>query len=396
MLSVADALRAVLDRVPRLGVEQVALGDAGGRVLGEDVLATRALPEYDNSAMDGYAVRAAELPARLHVVAVVAAGAPHLEPVPAGACVRIFTGAPLPADLDTIVIQERATRDGDLVELPAAPVGEHVRRRAEDYAIGDLVMAAGKRLRPWDLAVLAAHGVARVPVVRAPRVALIATGDELVPVETRPGPGQLVNSSAHALEAMITECGGSVLRLGIVRDEIAAIAERLTAALEADVVITTGAVSVGDRDHVHAALASVGITLELWKVAMQPGKPFSFAMRDRTPVFGLPGNPISTIVAFELFLRPALLAMQGATELARARAPVTLVDGFRKSSTGRAYFLRCRVVREGDRLVAHPHPNQSSSRFAALATSNALVEIPAEVLEVPPLGTCQAYLLEAV
>lgn len=400
MLSVTDAMRTVLDRVPRLGIESVKLSEARGRVLAIDVVAERALPGFDNSAMDGYAARSSELPATLQVVGVVAAGAQPPEQVPAGAAVRIFTGAPMPSDLDTVVIQEDATRDGDQVTLPAAPVGDNVRKLGEDIAPGDLVIPRGTRLTAWQLGVLAALGLEQVIVARAPRVALIATGDELVDIATPPGPGQLVDSSAHALVALVEEAGGIADRVGIARDDISALAGLIAAALGYDVIVTTGGVSVGDRDHVLAALAAAGVELELYKVAMKPGKPFSFGTRQGTegagtPVFGLPGNPVSTVVAFELFLRPALLAMQGASSFERPRAPVQLVRGYRKQA-GRAHYLRAHVARNGDHLIAHPHPKQGSAMLSSLVGCNALVELDAEATEIRPGASVPALLLEAV
>jgi molybdopterin molybdotransferase len=388
-------MRAVLERVPRLPAETVPLDDACGRVIAADVIAARALPGFDNSAMDGYAARAAELPGTLPIAGVVAAGEVRGEPVPPGAVVRIFTGAPLPPELDTVVIQEDARASGDRVELPAAPPGDNVRRAGEDVATGERVLAAGTRLGPWDLGVLAALGVARVPVARAPWVALIATGDELVDIDTAPGPGQLVDSSNHTLAALVREAGGRADRLGIARDDPAAIRRMLEAAATYDAVITTGGVSVGDRDHVRAALAEAGVVPELWKVAMKPGKPFSFGLRGATPVFGLPGNPVSTVVGFELFLRPALLAMQGASVLERPRAPVRVPGGYRKQA-GRAHYLRARVVRDEGGLIAYPHPKQGSAMLSSLLGMNALVELGAELTELLPDGTAPAILLEAV
>jgi len=397
--SVAEATRTVIERVPRLASETVALDAALGRVLARDLVAERSLPGFDNSAMDGYAVRAADLPGTLPVVAIVAAGAPHTAAIPARAAVRIFTGAPLPAELDTVVIQEDATAEGDRVTLPAARPGDHIRRAGEDIAPGDTVLAKGTRLGAWDLGVLAALGIDRVVVSRIPRVALIATGDELVDVSTPPGPGQLVDSSAHALVALIAEAGGIAHRIGIARDDLGELAGLISAALDHDVVITTGGVSVGDRDHVRAALAAAGVEFELYKVAMKPGKPFAFGVRPgaagTTPVFGLPGNPVSTVVAFELFLRPALLAMQGATKLERPRAPVQLAGGYRKQA-GRTHYLRATVVRDGDRLIAHPHPRQGSAMLSSLVGCNALVELAADATEIPPGSSVPALLLEAV
>lgn len=398
MLSVADATRTVLERVPRLASEDVPLDRARGRILAAEIVAQRPLPGFNNSAMDGYAARSSELPATLTVGGVVAAGAPHADPVPERVAMRIFTGAPMPADLDTVVIQEDATVEGDQVTLPAAPPGDNVRNLGEDFALGESVITAGTRLTAWHLGVLAALGVATVTVSKGPRVALIATGDELVDVATPPGPGQLVDSSAHALVALVEELGGTAHRVGIARDDVSALADLIAAALGYDVVITTGGVSVGDRDHVRAALAAVGVELELYKVAMKPGKPFSFGLRQDergTPVFGLPGNPVSTAVAFELFLRPALLAMQGATVVERPRAPVQLVRGYRKQA-GRAHYIRANIVRNGDHLIAHPHAKQGSAMLSSLVNCNALVELPADATELAAGTIASALLLEAV
>jgi len=399
VLSVAEATRTVIERVPRLAIETIALDAALGRVLAIDIVAERALPGFDNSAMDGYAVRSADLPGTLPVVGVVAAGAPLEYAIADKTAVRIFTGAPLPPELDTVVIQEDATVEGDQVTLPESPPGENVRRTGEDIAVGDTVITKGTRLAAWELGVLAGLGIAEVPVSRIPRVALIATGDELVDVATKPGPGQLVDSSAHALVALISEAGGVAHRVGIARDDVSALAGLISAALGYDVVITTGGVSVGDRDHVRAALAETGVELELYKVAMKPGKPFSFGMRPRetggTPVFGLPGNPVSTVVAFELFIRPALLAMQGATKIERPRVPVQLVRGYRKQA-GRAHYLRATVARNGEHLIAHAHPKQGSAMLSSLVGCNALVELAADDTEIPPGSIAPALLLEAV
>lgn len=409
MLSVADAARIVIERVPRLATETIALDDALGRVLSMNIVAERALPGFDNSAMDGYALRAADTPGTLPLAGEIAAGdAVRIEPVPDKHCVRIFTGAPMPSDLDTVVIQEDITLDeaGNVV-FPAATTGDNVRKAGEDIAIGDTVIAAGTRITPWHLGVLAALGLATVPVSKKPRVALIATGDELVELSTAPAPGQLVDSSAHALAALVEEAGGIAHRVGIARDDISALADLIAAAMGYDVVITTGGVSVGERDHVRAALASAGIELELYKVAMKPGKPFSFGMRPASepsasgvielgkPVFGLPGNPVSTVVAFELFVRPALLAMQNAAVIDRPRAPVQLSRGFRKPP-GRAHFLRSTVIRNGEHLIAHPHAKQGSAMLSSLVGCNALVELPAGDTDFDVGSIATAILLDAV
>ena len=388
----------MIQRVPRLGHERVALDDAAGRVLAADVVAGRALPGFDNSAMDGYAVRAVDLPGTLPVAGVVAAGQVELPTLAAHSALRIFTGAPMPPGADTVVLQEDAARDGEQVTLPAFPAGENVRRTGEDIAIGERALPAGTRLNGWDLGLLAALGVTEVEVARAPRVALIGTGDELVDITTPPGPGQLVDSSIHALAALVREAGGVPTSLGIARDTLASLADRLAASRGYDVVITTGGVSVGDRDHVRAALSAAGISLELYKVAMRPGKPFSFGLRPDappTPIFGLPGNPVSTMIGFELFLRPALLAMQGATHTTRAEVTVQLAGGYRKDR-GRAHYLRARVERVGERLRAIPHAKQGSAMLSSLVGCNALVVVGAELTELAPEALAPAILMEAV
>ncbi|MCX5748201.1 MAG: molybdopterin molybdotransferase MoeA [Proteobacteria bacterium] len=397
MLSVADATRAVLARLTPTAREIVPLAAAEGRILAEDLVAARVLPGFDHAAMDGYAVRAQELPGTLPIAGVVAAGDRGTTLAP-GTALRIFTGAPLPPGADTVVMQENATVDGDppaRVTLPAAPLGDNIRRAGEDVGTGEVVYRAGTRLRPWDLAVGAALGVAELDVHRRPRVALLATGDELVDVDVTPQFGQLVASSRYALAALIREAGGEPIDLGIVSDDKAALAAAFARAWHCDAVITTGGVSVGDRDYVREVLARVGVTPEVWKVAMKPGKPFSFGLHGQVPVFGLPGNPVSTLVGFELFVRPALLAMQGATRLLRPRATVHLASAYRKA-VGRAHYVRAHVVREGDRLVAHAHPKQGSAMLSSLVTTNAFVELAAERGDVAAGEAVPALLLEII
>jgi molybdopterin molybdotransferase len=395
MQSVEDAVRTVSERIAALAPARVPLREAGGHVLVDEIRAARALPIFDNSAMDGYAARSAELPATLPVVGQVAAGQVMAEEVPPGVAIRILTGAPMPAGLDTVVIQEDATVEGASVTLPASPVGENVRRAGEDIAAGDVAVTAGARLGAGELALLAALGLVEVSVRPAPRVALITTGDELVDLATQPLPGQIVDSSSHMLGAMVEQAGGTAHYFGIAKDDPIAMAAMIASAMDHDVVITTGGVSVGDRDFVRGALKAAGVELELWKVAMKPGKPFSFGMNGRVPVFGLPGNPVSTFVAFELFVRPALLAMQGAAVTTRARAPVHLVRGYRKTA-GRTHYVRAHVVRNGEYLIAHPHAKQGSAMLTSLIGCNALVELPADATEIQPNSLEQALLLEPV
>jgi molybdopterin molybdotransferase len=394
MLSVADAAARTRALVPRLPTEDVALDDAAGRVLAIDLVAARALPGDDNSAMDGFAVHSRDLPATLPVVAHIAAGAVP-RPLPPGAAARIMTGAIMPPGADAVVMFEDSHEDGDRVTLPAARAGAHVRRRGEDIAPGEHALSRGVRLGWGEVALAGALGFSRLPVARRPVVAIVSTGDELVDITVTPGPGQVVDSSAHALAVQIAEAGGVPRYLGVARDDAGAVRALVERALTCDVVLTTAGVSAGDHDHVREALAAAGVTLDFWKVAMKPGKPLAAGRAGAVPVFALPGNPVSSVLAFELFVRPALLAMQGATEVDRPRAPVVLPAGFSKPP-GRATYLRARLGRDGERLIATLHPRQGSHMLTSLVGVDALVEIDATLGDIAPGGTAPALLLRAV
>ncbi len=395
MLSVPEATARVLELVSRLPSELIELAAADGRFLATAIDAGRNLPAVATSAMDGFAARAAELPATLPVGHAIAAGGSAGELAP-GYAARIMTGAPLPAGADTVVMFEDARseeRDGQaIVTLPAAPIGDNVRPIGEDVALGERVIAAGVRLGWGTLGLLAALGHARVAVARRPVVAIITTGDELVDVATAPGPGQIVDSSAYMLAAQIALAGGVPRYLGVARDRQDAVVAMIEQAVLADVVLTTGGVSVGDHDHVRGALAALGVRLDFWKVAMKPGKPLAVGLHGAVPIFALPGNPVSSAMAFELFVRPALLTMQGATAIARPRAPVALPAGYRKPP-GRAHYLRARLRRDGEHLIAELHPKQGSAILSSLVDLDALVEIPAALGAIEPGATATALLL---
>ncbi|MEZ4403181.1 MAG: molybdopterin molybdotransferase MoeA [Kofleriaceae bacterium] len=395
MLSIDDAAARIAALVTPLPEEEVELDLAAGRWLSRPVVATRPLPGFDNSAMDGFAARADDLPATLPVVGAIAAGAHGLAALAAGTAVRIMTGAPMPPGADCVVRFEDARADGAVDTLPATRAGDHVRRAGEDVAVGGVVVAAGVALGSGELTVAAALGCATVPVARRPRVALLATGDELRPITATLAPGQLVDSSSYGLRAAVRAAGGVPDYLGVVGDDRAATVAAVRRALTADVVITTGGVSAGDHDHVRGALGEAGVTLDFWKVAMKPGKPLAVGRAGTTLVFALPGNPVSSWVSFELFVRPALLALQGATVTTRPRAPVVLPDGYRKPP-GRAHVLRAALARAGERLIATPHPRQGSGMQASLVGVDALIEIGADVTEVAPGASAPAWLLRAV
>ncbi len=397
MLRPDDALHLILSRVRRLGAEEVALADCLGRVLASDAIADRQLPPVDNSAMDGFAVRAGDVPGELPIAGVIAAGDRPGTTLPPGRALKIMTGAPLPAGADSVVIREDVEeRDGVAVFSAAAVIGDNIRRAGEDVAPGDRAIAAGSTIGPGELGLCAALGMASLPVARRPQVAVLSTGDELVELGGEIGPGQIVSSNAWALAGQVIQAGGSPVSLGIARDDRAEIERRVRDGLGADVLLTSGGVSVGDFDLVKEAMAAAGIALDLWKVAIKPGKPLAFGVAPTgTLVFGLPGNPVSAMVSFELFARPALRALLGATALHRPRAPVMLPRGYRKPA-GRAHFLRARVIRRDGSLVAELHGRQGSGMLSSMVGVNALIEIAADVTEVAPGASVSALLLEPV
>jgi len=400
MLSVIEASRRILERVVRLDGEEVALGQAAGRILAAPVRAERPLPPWDNSAMDGFAVRAADLaaaPVELPIVGSIAAGSRLGRSLSPGAVVRIMTGAPMPAGADAVVIREVVDDRGDAARF-TAPVaaGEHVRRAGEDVAPGSEAIPAGAALGPGEIGLLAALGRPRVLVARRPRVAILCTGDELCAVGREPAAGQIFSSNEYALAVQVAEAGGEVALAELVPDDRGRTAAAVTAALACDVLVTSGGVSVGDRDYVREALTAAGVAIDFWKVAMRPGKPVVFGLAPSGALcFGLPGNPASSLVSFELFARPALRAMQGAAEVARPRVEVTLTRTAGKTP-GRAHYLRAALRRRGDLLEAEPHAKQGSGMMSSLVGIDALVELAAELGDVPAGTRCPALLLRPV
>jgi molybdopterin molybdotransferase len=401
MLTVAEAGARVLAAVRPLAPELVPLEQAQGRVLAHAIASGRDLPPWDNSAMDGFAVRSAELPAVLPMAGTVAAGhAPDAVLAP-GTTLRIMTGAPMPAGADAVVIREeveelREPSGGAGARARfAAPVtpGDNVRRRGKDVAVGEVVLGAGARLGAGEIGFLAALGHAAVRVARRPRVAILSTGDELVSVDMPPRPGQIVNSNAYALAAQVREAGAEPVHVGIAPDHPDGLVARIRDALEADVLLTSGGVSVGDFDFVKDAFAAAGVDMDFWKVAMKPGKPLAFGCTAAGGlVFGLPGNPVSSMTGFELFVRPALLALQGAAEIERPRAPVVLTGAYAKQP-GRAHFLRATLRRQGETLLADPHPKQGSAMLSSMVGTHALVVVPAESGDVTAGTRLEALLL---
>jgi molybdopterin molybdotransferase len=378
LLSVAQALARVLDGVTPLPAEKAALAHGHGRVLAADLVALRTQPPDAVSAMDGYAVRAedvAKARARLRVIGEVAAGRPFKGVVEPGEAVRIFTGGVLPAGADTVVIQERTERDGTCLTVTApSGIGRHVRARGLDFREGDVLLTAGRRLTDRDVALAAAMNHPAVSVRRTPRVALLATGDELVAPGTAPAPGQIVYSNGFALAALARAEGAEVIDLGIVPDRVDATVAAVDAAARerADVLVTTGGASVGDYDLVQQSLAARGMALSFWKVAVRPGRPMMHGVLGGMRVLGLPGNPVSAYVCGLLFLVPLIRRLLGRSEV-EAQPQSALLGRDLPANDERADYLRATLAHGPHGLIATPFDIQDSSMLALLAKADCLV-----------------------
>ena len=378
LLSVAEALERVLaDAVP-LPAEEVPLEDADGRVLAYDLKARRTQPPADVSAMDGYAVRAgdvAQAPVRLKVIGEVPAGRPFTVKVGPGEAARIFTGGFVPEGADVVVVQELTKRDGDWVEVQKPSVaGRNVRRQGLDFNKGDKLFGKGHRLTARDLALVAGMNHPLVPVYRKPKIALFATGDELVAPGNEPGPGQIVYSNGFALAALIREEGGDVTDLGVVGDKLDATIAAVRDARDggADILLTTGGASVGDYDFVNRALAAEGLNLSFWKIAMRPGRPLMHGRLGAMQVLGVPGNPVSSYVCAFLFLVPLIRKLTGRSDLVPPSETATLGCDLAENDE-RADYLRSTLRHNGSGLVATPFPIQDSSMMAPLAKADCLL-----------------------
>ena len=377
LLDAADAAALVIDRTPVLGTEIVHVGEGGGRVLAADVFAPAALPMHAVSAVDGYAVRAADTGRTLRVLGESAAGRPFAGTVVPGTAARILTGGVLPDGADCVVMVEDVSVDGDLVSIPPGlRHGTNFHPPGADLLEGETVLRAGSLLGPAEVGLAAAMGIAHLSVRRRPRAALLSTGDELVEVGRAPARGQIPDSNRWALLVALREAGAEVKLLGIAPDNADELRSLVTGALEdADLLVTSGGVSVGTHDLVKPLLESIG-TVHVGRVKLRPGKPFTFASLSAGKVaFGLPGFPVSSLVTFEVFVRPALRKMQGFAQLQRPTLPVRLA--YQAKSVGdRTEYQRVTLRREGADLVAYSTGSQSSSRLMSLSGAHALVRVP--------------------
>jgi molybdopterin molybdotransferase len=382
LLTMDEALRLVLDHVRPLPSERVRTADAAGRVLAEPAVAAVDLPPFASSAMDGFAVRAADLPGRLPVGERIAAGRPSPRALGPGEAMAIATGGAVPAGADAVVPIEYVVEDDNQVEIrePVEP-GASVRPRGGDVRRGDAVLPAGARLQAGRLGALAAAGVAEVVCARRPRAAVLVTGTELRPPGAELEPGQIYEANSAIVSAQLTSAGAEAERLAPVADEPEAHREALERALEADVLVTTGGVSVGPHDLVRGIGAELGVQEVFWRVAVKPGKPLWFGVRGDTLVFGLPGNPVSVLVSFELFVRPAVLALQGASEPGPRFGVGSLARAVRRNGA-RDEFLRARSAASDGGIELDPVTGQESHMIVRAAEADALVFVPRGVGEL--------------
>lgn len=409
MLSVADALAHVLSQFISLDTETVSLQNAVGRVLAQPVYATLNLPPFPNSSMDGYAIRAEDIqsatesaPTQLTVIADIPAGIVPTISLKPGTAARIMTGAHMPQGADAVVPVESTDMNRAAMDAPvpatvqiqrAVEAGAYVRHAGEDVKLGDEVIKPGHIIRAHNIGLLAAFGLSSVTVVRRPRVAVLATGDELVAIDQVPGPGQIRDSNSHNLAALVRRYGGEPIVLGVAGDQAQAVTDKLNTAVEsqADLIVSSAGVSVGAYDVVKTVIESAG-ALNFWKVKMRPGKPVAFGNYKGIPFFGLPGNPVSTVVSFEIFVRPVILKLGGHAQLEKPTISAVIDEAL--TSDGRETYLRASVSRHNGQYRAKSAGGQGSNILSALVTANALIIVPEGVTQVDAGEALQAWMLD--
>jgi molybdopterin molybdotransferase len=389
MIRIEDALARILENIKPLPAERVSILDALGRVADEDIHAGRNIPPKDNSAMDGYAVRfqdilsaSPEHPAILSVVEDIPAGSIPQKRVGPAEAARIMTGAPIPEGADAVIRMEDTEKEGRAVKIfVASTQGQYIRNAGEDVAEGEKVISRGNVIRPAEVGIMASLGRSFVRVYQKPLVAVLATGNELVDVDGKPTLWQIISSSSYAFSAMIAECGGIPLQIGIAKDTREDLLEKFEAAGRADVIISSGGVSVGDYDLVKDIMKEVGNDMQFWQVAMKPGKPLAFGTLKGIPLFGLPGNPVSSMVSFEQFVRPSILKMTGHKNLFRRMIKATLSEDVTKAK-GLVHFIRAKVEYKNGHYIATTTGEQSSGMLKTMVLANGLVVLPEDMTAV--------------
>ena len=383
MTSFEEARRIILEKVSPAGVERVLLLDSVGRIIAADFAAPCDMPRWDNSAMDGFAVRSADCTpgATLSVTDYIPAGVSSDATVGPGCAARIMTGAPIPPGADAVVPFEEAEEgENTLKLLNQVKKNDHIRFKGEDVAFGEAAVAKGTLIGAPQVSLLATFAGVLVPVYRKVRVAILSTGDELVELGTTPGPSEIVNSNTLAVAAAVKLCGAEPVILGIARDNRESHLALISEGLKVDVLITSAGVSAGDRDLVRETLAELGVEEQFWKIGIKPGGPTAFGLKGNLPVFSLPGNPVSTMITFEQFVRPALLKMMGHTRVLRRTVPGFLEGEVRKKA-GKMNFLRVHVRVEDGRYLASTSGDQNTGILKTMLDANALALLPADRTE---------------
>jgi len=402
MMSVEEALEQILAQITPLPSVQVSLSEALGLVLSEDIVAQEDIPPFTNSAMDGFALLSKDSrpregkPPRLRVTGTVAAGYVADHAVQEGTAMRIMTGAPVPPGADSVIQVELTRSEGPQSEwveiLEEVAPGNNIRPAGEDMRRGQTVLTRGSEIGAWEIGVLATLGYASVPVIRRPRVAILATGDEIIDVGEPLRPGKIRNSNSYLLEAAARQAGAEAVRLGVARDTVESLREKFQEAIKYDLILTSGGVSVGDFDLVKQIMMEQG-EIHFWRINMRPGKPVAFGHIGHVPLLGLPGNPVSTSVTFQLFGRPIIRKLLGASRLLKPMVEVIVEDGVGER-TMRRHYVRASVRWDGKRFIARTTGNQGSHIMTSLLHANALVVVPEGGVEVRAGDKAQAIMLD--
>ncbi|MCA9482861.1 MAG: molybdopterin molybdotransferase MoeA [Nitrospina sp.] len=402
MITVGEALDTILAKMQFKGIERVSLDQALGRILAEDVVSGRNNPPLDNSAMDGYALIAEDVkdagpenPVRLKLAGEVAAGYESDRTLQRGEALRIMTGAPVPKGADCVIMQEDTEKDGDsILCLDRAEVGENIRLAGEDVSVGETVIEQGTQLSPSHIGMLAVVGRSSIAVAQRPTVAVLSTGDEIVDLDGDATGPRIYNSNGYMLSAQIRAAGGIPVYLGIAQDTEEDLMKHFEWALKCDVVVSSGGVSVGDYDLVKASLDKLGNEMSFWKVAMKPGKPLAFGRIGPRPVFGLPGNPVSSFVSFEQFVRPALRKMMGARQLTLKQVQARLTKTVTKK-TPRLHFMSAQLSSNNGEYTVTPAKEQGSGVLKSAMNANGLLVFPLETGELKNGDTVSVQMLES-
>ncbi|MCA1957840.1 MAG: molybdopterin molybdotransferase MoeA [Nitrospira sp.] len=396
-----EARRVVLDAVTALGVEKVSVLDALGRTLGEDVVAERDNPPWNNSAMDGFAVRwedirqeyAIQRPVTLRVIEEVPAGKMPSKTVQAGEAIRIMTGAPIPQGADTVVkVEDTEPQAGTVRVFKPEPRGANIRLQGEDVTKGSCIIEKGVLIRPGEVGMLAVLAKPFVFVHQRPRVAILSTGDELADLDERPSDDKIVNSNSYGIAAAVQEAGGVPLLLGIARDTRAALKEKIFQGMSADMLVLSGGVSMGDYDFTKAVFQEIGAEMNFWKLAIKPGQPLAFGKIQGKPAFGLPGNPVSSMITFEQLVRPAILKMAGRRTYERPTVEAVFQEHFSKRPD-RRHFLRGILTREHGVFKVRTTGDQGSGILTSMVKANCLIDVPVEIEKLNPGDSVTVQLL---